>query len=72
MKKTYGNRVRRASVMPNPARRMGVNPTRGLTTEPVKALIGDSCGLIVREGTGDSPVCRIGDFSSYPLYGYLL
>ena len=42
---THGNRVRRASVMPNPARRMGVSPTLGLTTEPVNALIGDCCGL---------------------------
>jgi hypothetical protein len=40
---TYGNRVRRPSVMPNPARIMGVNPILGLTTEPVKVLIGDCC-----------------------------
>jgi hypothetical protein len=53
--------------MPNPARRMGVNPTLGLTTEPVKALIGDCCGLVVREGAGDSPACRIGGFRLLPL-----
>jgi len=42
--------------MPNPARRMGVNPTLGLTTEPVKALIGDSCGLVVRGDRGQPSV----------------
>ena len=35
--------------MPNPARSMGVNPTLGLTTEPVKVLMGDCC-RVVREG----------------------
>jgi hypothetical protein len=44
--KTHGNRVRRASVMPCPARSMGVSPTLGLTTEPVKVAIGDRYGAI--------------------------
>jgi hypothetical protein len=38
------------SVMPNPARSMGVNPSLGLTTEPVKVLIGECCIVGVRQG----------------------
>ena len=37
---TYGKSVRRASVMPSPARRMGVKPIRRLMTEPVKGPTG--------------------------------
>lgn len=53
---THGNSVRRASVMPSPARRMGVNPTLCLTTEPVKGLIGDCCGL---SEDGPNPRARL-------------
>jgi hypothetical protein len=52
--------------MPSPARRMGVNPTLGLTTEPVKALIGDCCGLVVREEVGDNPSVQGGRFRLLP------
>lgn len=54
--------------MPNPARRMGVSPTLGLTTEPVNALIGDCCG----PSECSPAACRIDYSSTYPLYGYLL
>jgi len=37
---THGNSVSNASVMPNPARKIGVNPTLGLITEPVKGPTG--------------------------------
>ena len=36
--------------MPNPARNMGVNPSLGLTTEPLKGLIGESCIVLARQG----------------------
>lgn len=36
--------------MPNPARRTGVSPTLGLTTEPLKGLIGECCIVVVRQG----------------------
>jgi hypothetical protein len=36
--------------MPNPARIMGVNPTLGLTTEPVKVLMGDCCDQFRQNG----------------------
>jgi len=42
--------------MPSPARRMGVNPTLCLTTEPVKGLIGDCCGL---SEDGPNPRARL-------------
>jgi hypothetical protein len=35
--------------MPNPARSMGVNPSLGLTTEPVKVLIGERWIIVVRQ-----------------------
>jgi len=36
--------------MPNPARSMGVNPSLGLTTEPLKVLIGECYIVVVRQG----------------------
>jgi hypothetical protein len=47
---------------------MGVNPTLGLTTEPVNALIGDCCGLSEKVAPHAGSMI---DSSSYPLYGYL-
>jgi hypothetical protein len=47
---------------------MGVNPTLGLTTEPVNALIGDCCSGLSEKV---APHAGFDDSSSYPLYGYL-
>ena len=55
--------------MPSPARRMGVNPTLCLTTEPVKGLIGDCCGSVRGRA---QPACKIDDSSAYPMDVYLL
>lgn len=45
-RKTHGNKVRRPSLIPSPARSMGVSPILGLTTEPLKGPIGDRYGAI--------------------------
>lgn len=58
------------SVMPNPARNMGVNPSLGLTTEPLKVLIGECCIVVVRQGER-SHAREIGDSNSYTLYADL-
>jgi hypothetical protein len=46
--------------MPNPARSMGVNPSLGLTTDPLKVLIGECYIVVVRQG-GRSHAREIGD-----------
>lgn len=53
--------------MPNPARSMGVSPTRGLTTEPVKVLIGDCCTAQYSFVRWREPACKKVDSNSYAL-----
>jgi hypothetical protein len=54
--------------MPNPARNMGVNPSLGLTTEPVKVLIGECYIVVVRQGGKVARKREIGGSNSYTLY----
>jgi len=56
--------------MPNPARSTGVNPSLGLTTEPLKVLIGDCCIVVVRQRER-SHAREIDDSNSYTLYAGL-
>ena len=57
--------------MPNPARSMGVNPSLGLTTDPLKVLIGECYIVVVRQGKGHTQERLVIDSNSYTLYADL-